>query len=288
MNQVIFGCGDVGRRIARLSISDGVSREAIVAYVRTSASAEVCSRLGVMALRVDLDNLQRGLSPCHESQLYYTVAPPKHGTQDLRTEALLAAFIKDQVRPSKAVVISTTGVYGDCDGDWVTEQTPANPSTERGQRRLDMEQRWLSWGHKMRVPVVILRVPGIYAYSRLPRERIKAGTPVVKRDECGYTNRIHADDLARVCIAAMQHGKRGEIYNVTDGQPGSITEYLQAAAHVLGHDPLPEISMQEAQQQLSAGMLSYLSESRKISNQKMLTELGVELKYPDFMQGIKY
>lgn len=288
MSQVIFGCGDVGRRIAKTLIRDGVSPETMVAYVRTASSAEMCSRLGVMALRVDLDKLQRGLIPCHGSELYYTVAPPKHGTQDLRTEALLAAFSKDQIRPSKVVVISTTGVYGDCDGDWVTEQTPTKPGTERGQRRLDMEQRWLSWGHKMHVPVVILRVPGIYAYSRLPRERIKAGIPVVKRDECGHTNRIHADDLARVCVAAMLRGKRGDIYNVTDGQPGSITEYLQAAAHILGHDPLPEISMQEAHQQLSAGMLSYLSESRKISNQKMLTELGVELKYPNFLQGIKY
>ena len=138
------------------------------------------------------------------------------------------------------------------------------------------------------MPLVILRVPGIYANSRIPRERIAKRIPVVNATECGYTNRIHADDLAHVAIAAMLADRQYEIYNATDGTPGKITEYLQAACEILGEDPLPEISMQQAREQLSAGMLSYLGESRRISNEKMLNDLKITLSYPNFKEGLKF
>lgn len=282
-----MGCGDVGRRIAKELIGQGVTATDITAYVHTVVSAESCSRIGVMALKLDLDNLQRDLNLCSGANFYYTIPPQKSGVKDERTRALLGQWRVSDVRPKQVVVISTTGVYGDCDGQWVDELSPTQPQTERGKRRLDSEQQWLSWGEQANVSVRILRVPGIYAYSRLPRERLKKRTPVVRAEECGYTNRIHADDLAAVCVVAMERGGNGERYNVTDGTPGKISEYLQAAAHVLGMEPLPEITMAQAQLELSQGMLSYLNESRKISNKKMLEEMGIKLRYPDFMQGIK-
>ena len=287
MASVIMGCGDVGRRIALGLMEAGIGKDQIIGYVRSAESAEVCSRIGVLALRVDMDNLQRDLQPCNDSEFYYTIAPQRTGESDERSRALLAHMRVTDVIPKKVVLISTTGVYGDCQGEWVTEDSETNPQTDRGKRRLDSEQQWLEWGREFQVPVVVLRVPGIYAYSRLPRERLRKRIPVVRAEECGFTNRIHADDLASVCITAMQRGKGGEVFNVTDGTPGKISEYLQAAAHVLGMEPLPEITMQQAKTELSAGVLSYLGESRKISNQKMLGELGVTLKYLDFLQGIK-
>jgi nucleoside-diphosphate-sugar epimerase len=154
-------------------------------------------------------------------------------------------------------------------------------------RRHDAEQQWLDWGQRNTVVVCILRVPGIYAFSRLPRSRIESRTPVVSPSECGYTNRIHADDLAQICTNAMQYGQAGEVYNTTDGTPGKISDYLQQVAKLLGVQALPEISMQQARQQLSQGMLSYLGESRKISNRKMLRELNVVLRYPDYVEGLK-
>jgi len=284
----MMGCGDVGRRIVKILLSRSVTSSDITAYVRTVKSAETCANIGVMALRLDLDNLQRDLSLCTDSELYYTIAPQKSSVTDDRTRALLSHFEINNIRPRRVVVVSTTGVYGDCSGKWVNELTPTEPQTDRGKRRLDSEQQWLRWGKQHNTPVRIMRVPGIYAFSRIPRKRLMNRTPVVRAEECGFTNRIHADDLAAACITAMESGGNGEIYNVTDGTPGKISEYLQLAAHVLGMEPLPEISMEEGQRVLSQGMLSYLSESRKISNQKMLDELGIKLKHPDFKQGIKY
>ncbi len=283
---IVFGCGDVGRRIAKYLTQTGRSPESIGGYVNTADSRDLARVLGVECKLIDLDSTELDLQACDKAELYYTVAPQKKGILDQRSRRIIDEFTSANIRPRKVVVISTTGVYGDCQGEWVSEQSPTRPQTERGQRRLDSEKVWLALGNEQGVDVVVLRVPGIYAYSRLPRERLKRKIPVVRASECGFTNRIHADDLARICVAAMQRATAGEFYNVTDGNPGKISDYLQAAAKVLGYDPLPEISMQQAQSELSAGMLSYLSESRKISNQKLLDELGIELLYPDFNQGI--
>lgn len=312
MKKVVIGCGDVGRRIVKALLANGVPESHIVGIVQSIKSQNQCVNLGIVAERIDLDEapgrwhsslFDFGLmgsdltsldssnldsSVFDQAELYYTVAPQKDGVVDRRSEVILKQFDLMLVKPAKAVVISTTGVYGDCDGEWVTEKSATNPQTKRGQRRLDLERQWLTWGERNGIEVVILRVPGIYSFSRLPRERIAKRTPVVNAAECGYSNRIHADDLADICIVAMHKARAGELFNATDGTPGKISEYLQVAAEALGQAPLPEISMTQGQQELSSGMLSYLSESRKISNQKMLDELNVQLQYPDFREGVKH
>lgn len=283
---VILGCGDVGRRIAKYLIETGVSPNDLKGFVNSAPSLERARLLDIECELIDLDDVVSNLNDCDGAQVYYTVAPQKQGLGDERTRRISSEFTANHIRPAKVVLISTTGVYGDCNGEWVSELSPTVPKTPRGQQRLDSENQWLTWGETQQVDVVVLRVPGIYAFSRLPRERLQRKTPVVRASECGFTNRIHADDLARVCVLAMRNGSAGEVYNVTDGSPGTISEYLQAAARALNYDPLPEISMSQARAELSVGMLSYLSESRKISNQKMLEKLGVELLYPDFREGL--
>ena len=285
-NKVILGCGDIGQRIVKELVSRGDSPDLISGFVNSRASELKLKDLGINAYVFDADNLAGDLSMCAEADVYYTIAPQKSGLNDLRSAAIIKAFKRNAIRPNKLVLISTTGLYGDCGGDWVTEESPIKPQTERGQRRLDSERQWLSWGAECNVGVVILRVPGIYARSRLPRARLQKGTPVVKASECGFSNRVHADDLANMCVEAMLKATNGEIYNASDGQPGKIPEYLQAAAESLGLPALAEISMLQAQSELSSGMLSYLNESRKISNEKILSDLAIELRYPDFKVGI--
>lgn len=288
MQSVILGCGEVGRRLVKALLLQGYSADNIIGFVKSSQSMELCAQLGVIGLRFNLDKLGRDLSACNDSSVYYMVAPQKTGETDLRSEAVINHMSDRGIRPKKVVLISTTGVYGDCNGEWVTELSETKPQTERGKRRLNSEQQWLHWGKLSNVPVVVLRVPGIYANSRLPRERIAQKIPVVRPEECGFTNRIHADDLALMCVAAMRKANAGEVFNATDGVPGKISEYLTEAAKVLGLESPPEISMDEGQSILSSGMLSYLSESRKISNDKILRILNFDLRYPDFREGIKY
>lgn len=288
MKQLIFGCGDVGRRIVRFLLDEGAEPKEISGLVNSEISKSKAADLGISTEIVDLDCLENDLFVCHQTQMYYTIAPQKSGREDLRSSAVIKQFEKNGILPMKVVLISTTGVYGDYKGEWVDEQSEASPQTDRGKRRLSSEQQWLEWGSRNFVSVSVLRAPGIYAYSRIPRQRIAKKIPVVSAEECGFTNRVHADDLARACIQTMDKAVHTDIYNVTDGRPGKISEYLQAAAKVLEMPPLPEISMQQAQQELSEGMLSYLSESRKISNRKLIDELGFELLYPNFRIGLRH
>lgn len=286
---VIVGCGDVGRRIAQQLILDGTAPASIIAFSRSAESQNLAIEQGLHSLLLDLDTAVTLPSELHHSKLIYLVPPQKHGTSDLRSQHFLAGLTKQKLVPRSVVLISTTGVYGNTDGAWVTEATPAKPQTERGQRRLEMEQQWRHWvAQNPPSQLRILRVPGIYANSRIPLARLKKASPVVVAEESGYSNRVHADDLAQVCLAALSYTGQELIFNVTDGTPGKISEYLQAAAEVAKLPPLPEVSLQEAKQVLTPAMLSYVSESRRISNEKMLRELDVALRYPDFRVGLRH
>jgi nucleoside-diphosphate-sugar epimerase len=149
------------------------------------------------------------------------------------------------------------------------------------------------------VEIVILRVGGIYGPGRLPEKRIRNAVPVLRQELAPKTNRIHADDLARICFAAGKYGHDGEIYNVSDGcdTDGEIynvsdgcdtnmTEYFFQVAEHLGLPKPPTVDWEKAESTLSKGMLSYLRESRRIDNSKMLSELHINLKYPDLLSGL--
>jgi len=216
--------------------------------------------------------------------LYYFAPPPGEANIDPRMKALLDS-IQPGEGPTKIVYISTSGVYGDCHGGWVTEQSPVNPRTARAKARLAAETLLLKWGRQTATPIVILRVGGIYGPGRLPIEHIEEGLPVLRIAESPYTNRIHADDLARICMAAALHGE-ADIYNVSDGEPSTMTDYFNAVADLLNLPRPPQITMAEAQWKLSPAMLSYLTESRRMDNRRMIEELGVTLLYPNLQAGL--
>ena len=134
---------------------------------------------------------------------------------------------------------------------------------------------------------MILRVGGIYGPGRLPEKRIRDQIPVIHETLAPKTNRIHADDLAEICIAAAKYGRDGEIYNVSDGCDSNMTEYFFQVADHLGLARPPSIDWETAKNVLSPGMLSYLRESRRMNNSKMLKELRIRLKYPDLISGLK-
>jgi nucleoside-diphosphate-sugar epimerase len=277
----IVGCGDIGRRVAGLWRQRGVR---VTALARSERSAQALRAAGIATRPGDLDDAASlaGLD-VHGMLLYYFAPPSPDGERDERLRNFVAAV---KGAPRRAVYISTTGVYGDAAGAWVDEDTPPAPGTGRGRRRLDAEQTIADWAARLGADAVILRVPGIYGPGRLPLERIRRAEPVLDPAECGYTNRIHAEDLAEVCVAAAEHGRPGAVYNVSDGAPGTMTEYLFAVADAAGLPRPPVVGIDEARRVMSAGMLSYLGESRRIANDRMLAELGVRLRYPDLASGL--
>jgi nucleoside-diphosphate-sugar epimerase len=151
---------------------------------------------------------------------------------------------------------------------------------------MDGESRLREWRERSGGELVILRVAGIYGPGKLPLERLRQGLPLIRESEAPFSNRIHVADLVRVCVAAMERGGDGEIYNVSDGHPTTMTDYFNRLADTVGLPRPPLISLAEGEQQLSAGMMSYMRESRRLDNRKMLRELGVKLQYPTLAQGL--
>lgn len=280
---VIIGCGDIGQRVAALYQQQGAN---VAGLAHSEATRARLKANNIQVLDADLDDAQTlSALPTQHAEVFYFAPPPKQGVIDSRIRDWLNSLTAAN-QPNQIVLISTTAVYGDSGGEWVTEQSPTQPGTDRGRRRLDAELAVTAYAALTGVPVVILRVPGIYGPGRLPRERIEQGLAVLAESESGYTNRIHADDLANICLAAAQAGRSGEIYNVSDGKPGTMTEWFTTVAEVLGLPPPPVVTREQAQQVMTPGMLSYLSESRRIDNTKMREQLKVGLMYGDVREGI--
>lgn len=276
----IIGCGDLGTRVARLWQAIGAP---VSALVRSEAAMTRLQAQGIHAIRGDLDSPASlcGL-PVENARVYYFAPPPAEGQEDTR----MRAFVDAHLQPSQVVYVSTSGVYGDHRGTRVDEETPPAPGNVRARRRLDAETVLREWGRTAGVRVHVLRVGGIYGPGRWPLARLRAGTPVLREDECGYTNRIHIEDLASICMAVAKHGREDRVYNVSDGSNGTMTEYFYAVADHFGLPRPPAISMAEARRQLSPAMLTYLVESRRMDNRRMLGELQITLRYPDLAAGL--
>jgi nucleoside-diphosphate-sugar epimerase len=280
---LIVGCGDVGKRVAQHLHAAG---HAVAGVVRSAASAGQLQSCGIAARQCDLDDLPLPaacVAGCRD--IFYFAPPPRAGADDPRMAGFLAA-LDEQPRPRRLVYISTSAVYGDCHGEWITEAQALNPATPRGVRRLAAERCVQAWAASRGVQWIILRVPGIYGPGKLPLARLEKGLPVLREADAPWTNRIHVDDLAAVCVAAMASEHTNTVYNVSDGCPSNMTDYFFRVADAAGLPRPPAVSRAEAEQVLSAGMLSFLRDSRRMDNHRMLEELEIELQYPDLAAGL--
>ncbi|MDZ7803507.1 SDR family oxidoreductase [Thiohalophilus sp.] len=278
----IVGCGDIGRRVARLWQAEGIP---VTGLVRNGGRL---TATGIPAYLADLDD-PASLSdlPVNQALVYYFAPPPQHGQDDPRMAHFLQALDQQGSRPQRIVYISTSGVYGDRQGEIVSEDTAPNPQVDRARRRYAAEQALREWGRQHAVPVIVLRVGGIYGPDRLPIKRLREQVPMVHEALAPQTNRIHAADLAAICVAAARRGTADAIYNVSDGNDSNMTQYFNTVADFLGLPRPPLIDRDEAQQTLSEGMLSYLGESRRMDTSRLREELGIQLQYPTLQEGLE-
>ena len=285
MTQPVFiaGCGYVGRRlIERLH-----SATHITALSHSPEHSRELEDLGITVTTGDLDRVksQPDLSQAADSTLFYFIPPPPSGTRDPRLARFLS-WLQPTALPRRIVLISATGVYGDCDGAWVDETRPPAPNSDRGRRRLDAEQTLRQWSERQDVTAIILRVAGIYGPGRLPRARLEKALPVLDEQQAPWSNRIHIDDLISSCLAAAARGRTGRCYNICDDQPSTMTDYFFRVADHLGLPRPPTVSLQQARATMSPGMLSYLAESRRLVNRRLREELGVSLTHPTLSEGL--
>ncbi len=284
---LIIGCGDVGQRVVRVQrhvrVMALTSSPERVAALRAQGVTPVVGNLDVPA------SLQRLAG--WATRVLHLAPPPLQGNTDPRTLTLTRMLMRRSA-PQSVVYGSTSGVYGDCAGAWVNENRMVNPITPRAQRRVDAEARVRHLGRLRSSPVraSVLRIPGIYAPDReggTPRERLLRGTPVLAREDDVFTNHIHADDLARACQLALWRGKPQRFYNVNDDSQLLMGDYFDMAAGFYALVNPPRISRAQAQTELPAMQLSFMSESRRMVNTRMKRELRLQLRYSRVENGLR-
>jgi nucleoside-diphosphate-sugar epimerase len=280
---LIIGCGDVGLRLAKALRG----RWRIYALTRSRDRFAELREQGVIPVSGDLDHPETLVRISGLAQdIAHLAPPPGSGTCDTRTISLIRTLAKGGSLPQRLVYISTSGVYGDCGGEVIDETRRARPGSDRARRRLDAEQNIRAWGAETGVQVSILRVPGIYSAGRLPIARLRAGIPTLAAERDPYTNHIHADDLARIVLAALTRGRGGRAYNASDDCWMKIGEYFDMVANQFNLPPPPRVSWEAAQTQLSEATLSFMRESRRLANGRLKKELRVRLRYPSAQQGV--
>ncbi len=282
---LIVGCGDVGMRVLRLVRA----RWRVLALTTSVHRCAALRAAGAQPLVGDLDDpATLGRLGGLADAVLHLAPPPASGDGDPRTAALLRALARGG-RVARLVYGSTTGVYGDCGGARFDETRAVAPATPRAQRRVDAEARVRHFGRMTNCNVSILRIPGIYATDRPgghPRERLGRGTPVLASEDDVFTNHIHADDLARACVRALHRGLPQRVVHTSDDTDLRMGDYFDLAAD-LCHLPRPlRITRAQAQETLSPMLLSFMSESRRLRNDRLKRELGLALRYPTVADGL--
>jgi nucleoside-diphosphate-sugar epimerase len=282
---LVVGCGDVGMRVLRLLHG----RWRLLALTSSPARAAELRAAGAVPLVGNLDEASTLARLAGLADAVLHLAPPQsHGIADRRTANLVAALAR-RPRTRALVYASTSGVYGDCGGARIDETRAVAPATDRARRRVDAESRLRHYGRAGGVRVVLLRVPGIYAPDRIgadPRQRVARATPVLAAADDVYTNHIHADDLARACVAALWHGLPQRAVHVSDDTEMKMGDYFDAVADACAMARPPRIARADAANVWSPMQQSFHAESRRLDNGRMKRELRLALRYPTIADGL--
>ncbi|OSQ52588.1 SDR family oxidoreductase [Marivita geojedonensis] len=234
-------------------------------------------RQGITPLLWDRD----AILPWLENASHVLVSAGPTETGDPALQLLKADIEKHASRLEWVGYLSTTGVYGDAQGDWVDESAPLTPATERGRRRVRAEAAWSAIPD---LPLHIFRLAGIYGPGRGPFAKVRDGTArrIIKPGQ--VFSRIHVEDIAQVLEASMTHPQPGTAYNLCDDDPAPPQDVILHAASLLGVDAPPETPFDEAE--LSPMARSFYAESKRVRNDRIKSDLGITLKYPDYRVGL--
>ena len=327
---LIVGCGDVGLRAAGLLVRRAARTRviALTSHAERAPLLRAAGITPIVG-DLDVARSLRRLSGLATTVLHLA-PPPPDGHTDPRTRALVAALTAPaklraargpiapagrlrgaatRTQPSaerrqtsivpdafiaprrmRLVYASTTGVYGDCGGALIDETRPVKPVNARAKRRVCAERTLRRATARGALAASIVRIPGIYAADRLPLARIERRMPALVDADDVYTNHIHADDLAAILLRTLARGAVSRVFHASDDSVLKMGEYFDRVADAYGLAHVPRISRQQAEQQLEPVTLSFMSESRRLANGRLVRELRVKLRYPsvdDFLATVR-
>lgn len=278
MNLLIFGMGFTSKALVEelRPFPEG----SIIGTTRSADKAAALEALGVTPRVFPGTDLSADLKWATHVLLS---AGPDQGRDPVLAE-LREVFARAAASLTWVGYLSTTGVYGDHQGGWVDETTPAKPSTKRGEARVVTEGEWQSLMRDHGLPLHIFRLPGIYGPGRGPFAKVRNGTARRIIKEGQVFGRIHVEDIAQTLVASMNAPRPGAIYNVSDDDPAPPQDVIGYAAELLGVPVPPAIPFDEAE--MTPMARSFYAESKRVDNRLIKEELGVVLRYPDYRTGL--
>ena len=272
---ISFGHGYSAQALAKRLLPQGW---VIYGTTRKAEKAEALRHEGVIPVMWPDGDLSEAFATA--THILVSAGPDEEGDPVL---AKLEPRIREIApRLEWAGYLSTTGVYGDHEGEWVDESAPLTPATKRGKLRVMAETQWRDIDG---LPLHIFRLAGIYGPGRGPFEKVRKGTARRIIKEGQVFSRTHVEDIAQVLEASINRPNPGAAYNVCDNDPAPPQDVIAYAAELLGLPVPPEVPFAEAE--MSPMARSFYAESKKVDNRRIREELGVELKYPDYRTGLK-
>jgi nucleoside-diphosphate-sugar epimerase len=307
---LIVGCGDTGM----LLLPQLATRARVFALTSQPARVAGLRQAGAVPLVGNLDDrrsLRRlaGLA----RRVVMLAPPPSEGAHDTRSAHLASVLRRPAshrramsgIRHSSARPIvakaalrivygSTTGVYGDAAGRWISESEPVRPATDRARRRVDAETRWRAPARmqaRAGLPAwraTILRIPGIYGRDRLPLDRLRRGLPRLEAAGDVYTNHIEIGDLARIAKFALWRGRAQRVIHANDGEELKMGDYLDAVADAAGLPRPPALPAADVQAAVSPMMWTFMQESRRLRSARLMRELRIDLRFPTVTDALAH
>lgn len=283
MNLFVFGLGYSALHFVRHH-RNGFVR--IGGSVRSAEKREALRGERLEAFIFNNDEIQPELKDflrdCDD--LVVSIAPDAQGDPVLRS---FGSLLADAPLLKRIVYLSTVGVYGDHDGAWVDESATLKPTSERSIRRVDAEEEWKDFARRHGRDLHILRLAGIYGPGRSAIDNLREGRArrIVKAGQ--VFNRIHVEDIARSIHACLARPASGEIavWNVTDNEPCPPQDVVAYAAEIIGVPSPPEIAFEDAQ--MTPMARSFYGENKRVSNRALREDLGVELAFPTYREGMQ-
>ena len=240
----------------------------------------------IKSIQVDFDNIADDMDYIDNSIIIYMAPPSNSSEKDTRIKNFLHKIKNYKI--NRVIYISTSGVYGNCNNEEVSETKKVNPLTERAKRRVNAEKQVTRFCKEMNISLIILRVPGIYGKNRLPMNRINNSEPLIRMEYSRTTNLIHVCDLSRIAIKSLDINIiEKEIINISDGSAIKTTKYYEEIYKALGKKLPPYITLEVALKSYDEKRLSFLKESRILDTTKMDKFFPGCIKYKLVKDGIK-
>ena len=282
INIFCFGFGQVAKNFIKKINANNIDFSLTVTS-RDKSNQKIFDGIKYDSFQFSQDEFDKKLIKNLESANYIltSVAP-------IKGEAIVIKNFQNMFRKNKTkwlTYLSATSVYGDHKGEWVDEKSKTNPTSPTGVQRLKAEKSWIDLAKNKNLPLQIFRLSGIYSNEFNVLNRLKVGEAKIIKKTNQFFSRIHVEDIAEILFKSLKKFKAGEIYNISDDKPASSEEVILYGSKLLNIEPPAIIELKSVDSEMTR---NFYKDSKKVDNKKMKEIFNYKLKYPTYVEGLKY